>query len=137
MTTHPPPREQRIAAPQGHEEAFSIHRFRTESSRLLGVLDEQLAKARFVCGDNLTIVDIACYPYARSYFWAGVDVTPYVHLRRWLDDLDGRESFQRGITVPMANREFFGEGDVSAAVEANAKRFAVPETGGEGAKGEA
>jgi len=116
---------QRIAAPQGHDVPFAVHRFVTESERLLQVLDKQLEKNRYVCGSDLTIADVACYPYARSHFWAKVDVSAMPHLQRWLDELDARPGFQVGLTVPNENREFFGEGDVDTMVAKNAARFAL------------
>jgi GST-like protein len=93
---------------------FAIKRFVDESERLLRVLDTQLASARFLCGEQLTIADIACCPYARSHSWAELDVSSMPHLRRWLAELDARESFQIGLTVPSENRDIFGLGERDA-----------------------
>ena len=116
---------QRIAAPSGISAPFATKRFVDESARCLGVINDQIERSGgpFMMGQSLTLADIACYPYARSHFWAVVDVSPFSHLRDWLDTLDDHPAFAAGLTVPHERREFFGEGDVERAISANAGQF--------------
>ncbi len=114
---------QRIAAPQGHQEDFSINRYVAESRRLLAVLDTQLAGKAYLLGDDFTIADIATYPWARSYYWAKVSVEGLPHLQAWFDRMDARPATQKALTIPKAFPAFFGQGDVATAEAANADRF--------------
>ncbi|WP_135081256.1 glutathione binding-like protein [Terasakiella sp. SH-1] len=114
---------QRIAAPQGHEDKFAINRFVTESRRLLEILDKQLKGHDYILGDDYSIVDMATYPWARSFYWAKVDINGLDHLQSWFDRLDQRPAIQKALTIPKAFPAFFGEGDVDAAIEMNSNRF--------------
>ncbi len=115
---------QRIAAPAGHQDDFAIRRYVDESRRLLEVLDNRLAQSEYLVGNDYSIADMATYPWARSYYWAKVDVTGLSNLQRWFDAIDAREATQKALTIPKANWEFFGKGDVEAWEKANAARFA-------------
>lgn len=114
---------QRIAAKQGHEEPFSIKRYVEESRRLLEVLDTRLEGRDYLVGEAYSIADMATYPWARSYYWAKVDVPGLSHLQAWFDRIDAREDTQRALTIPKAVPAFFGKGDVAAMEKANAERF--------------
>ncbi len=114
---------QRIAAAQGHEEPFSIKRYVEESRRLLEVLDKQLSGKDYILGDEYSIVDMATYPWARSYYWAKVSVDGLDHLNAWFERIDGREKTQKALTIPKPFPAFFGKGDIHAAEAANADRF--------------
>ncbi len=114
---------QRIAAPQGHEEQFSIKRYVDESRRLLEVLDKQLNGKDYILGDQYTIVDMATYPWARSYYWAKVSLDGLDHLNAWFKRIDERAKTQKALTIPKAFPAFFGKGDVAQAEAANAARF--------------
>ena len=114
---------QRIAAPAGTQDDFAIERYVSESRRLLEVLDRRLAGREYLVGDAFTIADIATYPWARSYYWAKVDVTGLDHLQAWFERIDARPATQRALTKPKAFPAFFGQGDVALAEAANADRF--------------
>ena len=117
---------QRIAAPKGHEDPFAIRRYVNESRRLLEIVDRRLADRPYLLGDDYSIVDMAMYPYARSYPWARVSVEGLDHLQAWFARLDERPAIARAIALPNPVPEFFGRGDAEAearATEANASRF--------------
>jgi len=52
--------------------------------RALAVLEQQLAKQPFLCGADYTIADIALYAYTHVAGEGDFDLTPYPHLRAWL-----------------------------------------------------
>ncbi|MEM8716378.1 MAG: glutathione binding-like protein [Cyanobacteria bacterium P01_G01_bin.4] len=114
---------QRIAAPKGHEDAYAIDRYVNESRRLLEVLDKQLADRTYILGDDFTIVDMAMYPWARSYPWARVSVEGLDNLNAWFDRIDARPATQKAITIPKPFPAFFGTGDESKSEAENASRF--------------
>jgi glutathione S-transferase len=81
---------------------LAIDRFKTEGNRILGVLDQILAKQDFVAGDALTIADIAHFGWLWRREFAGFtfDATP--NLARWYAMLEARPAFQRAIEKTMA-----------------------------------
>ncbi|NET39201.1 MAG: glutathione S-transferase [Cyanothece sp. SIO1E1] len=114
---------QRIATPKGNEDPYAIQRYGAESRRLLEVLDQRLAGRAYLLGDDFTIVDIATYPWARSYPWAKVSVEGLDHLQSWLDRIDARPATQKAVTMPKPFPAFFGKGDEASSEAENASRF--------------
>ena len=78
---------------------YAIERYQKETLRLYTVLDTQLKEHEYLTGD-LSIADIATWPWVRIYRWAGLDIENLPHLQRWLDVLAERPAFQKGIEVP-------------------------------------
>lgn len=123
---------QRIAKVRGHDDPFAIGRFVAEAERCLRMLDEQLRASGgpFVLGSVCTLVDVACFAYAASAYWANVDVSDMVCLRAWIDMLHQRPSFRTGLSIPFARPAFFGpphatEAEIEAEIVRNAGQFAV------------
>ena len=114
---------QRIAAPQGIEDQYAIERYVAESRRLLEVLDQQLRGKTYLLGEDFTIVDIATYPWARSYPWAKVSVDGLDDLQAWFERIDARPKTQKAITIPKPFPAFFGKGDITTSESENASRF--------------
>jgi GST-like protein len=81
---------------------YAIERYQKETLRLYTVLDTQLKENEYLTGD-LSIADIATWPWVIRYRWAGLDIGNLPHLQRWLDVLAERPAFQRGIEVPYKN----------------------------------
>ncbi len=115
---------QRIAAPNGQEEPFSIKRYVEESRRLLEVLNTRLEGRKYLVGDAFSIADVATYPWARAYPWARVSVDGLDHLKAWFDRIDARPAVQRALEKPKAVPAFWGEADEAAFLAENAARFA-------------
>ena len=91
---------------------FSIDRFECESVRLLKILDKQLEGRDFLCGNGkgcFTLADMACYGYAASHWWAGIDIKQHnlLNVVRWLSLLGEKESIRSGCQVPGVSN--FGE----------------------------
>ncbi len=87
----------RIYAPQKVD--YAIERYTNEAKRLYGVLNTQLGYHEFVATDELTIADIAIYPWARLYANQGVDIELYPNFKRWFMMLDARPAFIKGCQV--------------------------------------
>ena len=77
----------------------AIDRYQNEAKRLMTVLDRRLQDHEFLAGDY-SIADIANWCWARTHAWSGVDVSDLPNLQRWLDLLDKRPAYQRGVVVP-------------------------------------
>ena len=82
-----------------------------ESVRLLEVLDRRLEGRHWLCGGpgrgSFTLADIACYGYAASHWWAGLDVSGLPNLRRWLGAVGARPAVAASMRVPGVG--VFGE----------------------------
>ena len=84
---------------------YAQERYRREVGRLYAVLDRQLQGRSFVTGEELTIADIAIWPWAMG--WEGQQQTldDKRDLKRWLDALAARPAFERGRAVAAEARQ--------------------------------
>ena len=103
---------------------YAINRFTMEAKRQLDVLDKQLAKNRFIAGEDYTIADIAIWPWygnlARGELYEAanfLDITSYRHVQRWAEEIASRPAVKRGRIV---NRSW---GDVQLAERHSASDF--------------
>jgi len=85
--------------------AHPLERFGKEARRLVAVLDGQLAGRPFVCGDELTIADIAIYPWLRGWKWSKVDITDRPRVMEWIDRVRARPGVGRGLTYGVPKDE--------------------------------
>ena len=79
---------------------YAINRYQKETFRLYQVLDDQLKENEFLA-DDFSIADIATWPWVRRHQWAGVEIEKLYNLRRWVENLEYRPAFQKGIEVPF------------------------------------
>src|SRR5271169_3958128 len=89
---------------------YAIDRFAMEVKRQLDVLDQRLAKTKYIAGDTYTIADIAIFPWygglAKGWLYGAAEflsVQDYSNVIRWADALLERPAVQRG---RMVNRTF-------------------------------
>ena len=86
---------------------YPIDRFAMEVKRQLDVLDKQLAKNRYVAGENYTIADIAIWPWYGGLVkgWQYGDsaqflsAQEYKHVNRWANEIFARPAVARGRKV--------------------------------------
>ena len=79
---------------------YAINRYQKETFRLYQVLDDQLKENEYLA-DDFSIADIATWPWVRRHQWAGVEIEKLYNLRRWVENLENRPAFQKGIEVPF------------------------------------
>lgn len=91
-------------APEKFE--YPINRFTMETKRQLDVLDKQLAKNKFIAGDEYSIADIATWPWYGNLVLGNIydaaeflDVESYVHVVEWAKTISERKAVQRGKIV--------------------------------------
>jgi len=75
--------------------------YREESLFFLDKLEQRLAKQDFLCGQRLTIADLAVFPFVRQF--AGVDKnwfekSAYRHVRQWLEGQTSSTTFIQVMT---------------------------------------
>lgn len=91
-------------APEKYE--YPINRYAMEAKRQLDVLDRQLAKHRYVAGDDYSIADMAIWPWygvlaLGELYGAGefLSVQDYQHVQRWAAEIAKRPAVIRGRKV--------------------------------------
>ena len=98
----------RHAAPAGSD--YARRRYLTEARRLYGVMNGQLAASSHIAGDELSIADMAAYPWAANYFNAlDVPRQDYPHVTAWMARLEERPGLQRVNTLA---KDLFKSGQV-------------------------
>lgn len=85
---------------------YCIDRFTMEVKRQLDVLDKNLAKRTYLCGDEYNIADIATYPWYGSLCLNNIyeaaeflDVASYTNVVRWATAIQKRPAVLRGRRV--------------------------------------
>jgi GST-like protein len=87
------------------QKAHPLERFGREALRLAGVLDRRLEGQRFISGDDLTIADIAIYPWFRGYKWSKVDITHCPNVMAWITRVRARPAVERGLAYGVPKDE--------------------------------
>ena len=86
------------------DQDYGKQRYYKEANRLYGVLDRRLAAHEFVAGKDLSIADMAIFPWTRTVWRQGVDLNDYPHVVRWRRLLINRPAFLAGVQVGAAAR---------------------------------
>jgi GST-like protein len=79
--------------------AYAKERYRKETERLLGVLDQQLEGRAFIAGSEYSIADMAAYPWISPYDKAPLDLAPFANVRRWQAAIRARPATQRAYAL--------------------------------------
>jgi GST-like protein len=90
---------------------YAIDRFAMETKRQMDVLDRRLAESEYLAGPDLTIADIAVFPWygglAQGLLYGDsatfLDVASYKNVQRWTKSIAERPAVKRG---RMVNRAF-------------------------------
>jgi GST-like protein len=79
---------------------YAIERYGKEAKRLYGVMDRRLAESAHLAGPDLSIADIATYPWVARHEWHGVSLLEFPNVKRWAEALAARPAVAKGMTVP-------------------------------------
>jgi GSH-dependent disulfide-bond oxidoreductase len=82
---------------------YAIERYRTEVTRLHGVMERHLG-GRDYLADDYSIADMAAWPWVKSAAFFGFDMAPFPNLSTWLARVGDRPAVQRGGVVGMELR---------------------------------
>ena len=85
--------------------AHPLERFGKEGRRLASVLNHRLEGREYVCGDHLTIADIAIYPWVRAWKWSKINMTDQPNVMKWLDRVRARPAVGRGLSYGVPSEE--------------------------------
>ena len=59
----------------------------------LKLIDAQLGTRSFLCGENPTVADIACYPYVAMAGEGEIDIAPYSNIQAWMTRIQGMDGY--------------------------------------------
>lgn len=84
---------------------YAINRYTREVARHYAVLDERLARAKYLAGDSYTIADMALWGWAASagYIFGADGLTAYPNVQRFMDDLAARPAVKRALEMKAAH----------------------------------
>jgi GST-like protein len=86
------------AAPE--QVPYAIERYQKETARLYGVLNRHLDDGRdFICGDEYSIADMACYPWIAAHQKQGQKLDDFPALARWAERVAARPATQRAYAL--------------------------------------
>jgi len=92
----------RIYAPE--KIPYAITRYSQEAERLYNVINKRLGGSTYIAGDEMSIADIAIFPWLRSSKNQGIEMNNFPHLKGWFDEIAARPAVQRGVSVLNAER---------------------------------
>lgn len=92
-------------APEKYE--YPINRYTMETKRIFSVANNRLEGSRYLAGDDLSIADIAAYPWFGALWYGGYSDAStflslheeYEHVGRWIKGIDARPGAIRGRLV--------------------------------------
>ena len=84
--------------------AYGRRRYGDELRRLCRVLDDRLAAAPYLAGEDYSVADIATFPWVALHSWFELDMGALPNVRRWYDAIRARPAVQRGMDVPSRAR---------------------------------
>lgn len=87
------------------EDKRPFERYRTESKRLLGVLETRLTGRDWIMGNDFGIADIATVGWVRNmkgFYQAGeiLGMDDFTNTMNWLDRAVARPAVERGLSIP-------------------------------------
>ena len=84
---------------------YAMQRYSNEANRLYGVMEGQLAKNKWLGGEDYSIADMASFPWTRSFKRQGVDIEDYPHVKAWQEKMLARPAVQKGLEAGADWRE--------------------------------
>ncbi|MBX3496841.1 MAG: glutathione S-transferase N-terminal domain-containing protein [Parvibaculum sp.] len=81
------------------DQSYAVRRFTDEANRLYGVMNNRLYDRRYMAGEDYTIADMICYPWAVNWKAQGQDIEEFKHFKRWLAEIGERPAVQRGMAA--------------------------------------
>jgi glutathione S-transferase len=83
----------RSFAPPSEDNARRVRELTPRAHQALQVMNARLASSTFLAGDTCTLADLALHPYTHWSDQAGIDLTAYEHVRRWLARVEAEPRF--------------------------------------------
>ena len=74
---------------------YAMDRYVKETNRLYGVLNKRLSGRAFIAGDDLSIADMACYPWIVPHERQQQNLDDFPELKRWFEAIKARPATVR------------------------------------------
>lgn len=84
---------------------YAEDRYRNETKRLYGVMNERLGKSPYLACNEYTIADMSVWPWVARFDWQTVDLNDFPNVRRWYLEILDRPATRRGWNVPENEQE--------------------------------
>jgi GST-like protein len=94
----------RLTAEAG-DQSYARKRFDDEVHRIYGVLNHRLNEKSWMAGDEYTIADMICYPWASYWSLLGIDIKEFECVARWLDTMARRPAVAKGMEITAGKVE--------------------------------
>ena len=85
--------------------AHPLERFGKEGLRLANVLDRKLEGRDYICGDQISVADIAIYPWMRGWKWSKIILVECKNVMAWIDRVRARPAVERGLSYGIPKDE--------------------------------
>ena len=85
--------------------AHPLERFGKEGLRLANVLDRKLEGRDYICGEEISVADIAIYPWMRGWKWSKIILVDCKNVMAWIDRVRARPAVERGLSYGMPKDE--------------------------------
>jgi glutathione S-transferase len=82
---------------------YAIDRYLNETKRLYSVLEGKLEGHDFIAADQLSIADLAIFPWIIEAYRLAIDLTEYPNLNAWTQRLVVIPEVVKGLDVPIPN----------------------------------
>ena len=76
---------------------LAIERYRGESLRLTGLLNDRLQEGPWLAGSEYSLADIMHFPWLRIADYAGVDLSQFSAVADWVARISARSAVQRAL----------------------------------------
>jgi GST-like protein len=88
----------------GVDVPYGVERYTRETGRLYGVMDKRLGEAAFLGGDDYSIADMACWPWARPMRRQGHERDDFPNVKRWFEAIAARPAVALGMELLSEHR---------------------------------
>lgn len=79
---------------------LALEHYKVLADRVYRLLDEQLAKNRYLAGEY-SIADIAAFPWIDVSEWTTLNIEDYPHIEAWHENISARPAVIRGMALPL------------------------------------
>lgn len=86
------------------KQGYAFERYRRESLRCLGVLDQRLEGRDWIVGTEYSIADMICWPWVLIAKAMGLSLDDYPNVVGWRARVKNRPAVQRGVALGKTER---------------------------------